>query len=59
MPYVIGVVDLDEGFSMMTNIVGVDPEDVSIAMDVAICWEAVEDMMLPLFAPVVIQGQPR
>ena len=59
VPYVIGVVDLDEGFSMMTNIVGIRPENVSIAMDVAVCWEAVEDMVFPVFSPVVVEGQSR
>ena len=57
VPYVIGVVDLDEGFSMMTNIIGTDPENLSINMDVVVCWEDVEDMILPVFSPLAVDGQ--
>lgn len=54
--YVLAFVDLDEGFRMMTNIVGVaDPlKDVSIGMRVKVSWEDQPDseISLPMFAPV-------
>jgi uncharacterized OB-fold protein len=52
-PYVVALVDLDEGARFMTNIVGCAPEDVRIGMEVRITWEALEDgRNLPLFTPV-------
>ena len=40
-PYAVGYVDLDEGFRMMTNIVGVkDPtKDIHCGMRVKLRWE--------------------
>ncbi len=39
-PYALAYVDLDEGFRMMTNIVGVDNpiEDVKCGMRVKLAW---------------------
>jgi uncharacterized protein len=52
-PYVVALVDLDEGARFMTNIVGCAPEDVRIGMAVRVSWEVLEDgRNLPLFAPV-------
>lgn len=51
-PYVVALVDLDEGARMMTNIVGCDPLSVTIGMPVAVTWEPLPDgRNLPLFAP--------
>lgn len=53
-PYVIAYVDLDEGFRILTNIVGVaDPvNDVKIGMRVKLRWEDQESgIALPLFEP--------
>ncbi|MCH9038580.1 MAG: Zn-ribbon domain-containing OB-fold protein [Chloroflexi bacterium] len=55
-PYVIAVVELDEGPRMMTNLVGVepDPEVLRCDMPVEIVYEDVtSDMTLPRFKPVV------
>lgn len=51
-PYVIAVVDLDEGFELMTNIVGIDPAEVQIGMRVAVQWHEVGTFVLPVFAPI-------
>lgn len=54
-PYVIAVVQLDEGPRMMTNIVGVEPtpENLPIDMAVEVVWEKLDDQItLPLFRPV-------
>lgn len=50
-PYVIAVVDLDEGFDLMTNIVGVDPGGVAIGQRVQVDWLEVGEMVLPVFTP--------
>jgi uncharacterized OB-fold protein len=51
-PYVVAVVDLqDEGWSLMTNIVGVAGEDVEIGMPVEVSWIEFEGDTLPAFTP--------
>ncbi len=53
-PYVIALVDLEEGPRMMTNLVGVDPvpEALSVDMPLEVVFEAVSDeIQLPLFRP--------
>jgi uncharacterized protein len=51
-PYVIALVELDEGPRLMTNVVGCDPESVSVGMPVRVAWEALTDgRNLPLFEP--------
>jgi uncharacterized OB-fold protein len=52
VPYVLAYVDLDEGFRIMTNVVGTNrPEDVKCGMRVKVAWEDYEEVALPLFAP--------
>lgn len=41
LPYVVALVDLDEGPRLMTNIVGCEPEDVAIGMKVKARFERV------------------
>jgi uncharacterized OB-fold protein len=55
VPYVIAVVQLDEGPRMMTNIIGVEPtpERLPIDLPVEVTWEKQDDTItLPLFRPV-------
>lgn len=54
VPYVLALVELEEqaGFRLPTNIVGCDPGEVHIGMKVAVRFEAVEDVYVPLFGPV-------
>jgi hypothetical protein len=52
LPYVLAVVELEEGVRMMTNVVGCAPETVRIGMPVELHWEDVTpDVTLPLFRP--------
>ena len=54
-PYVIAVVQLDEGPRMMTNIIGVEPapENLPIDLPVEVMWEKQDDTItLPIFRPV-------
>jgi|TARA_Y100001934_G_scaffold102343_1_gene125895 uncharacterized OB-fold protein len=52
LPFVLAIVELEEGPRMMTNIVGCDPESVTIGMAVTVCFADVTDeVTLPKFQP--------
>jgi uncharacterized protein len=52
LPYVVALVDLEEGPRLMTNIVGCDLEDLSIGMRVRARFERVSDeAAIALFEP--------
>jgi uncharacterized OB-fold protein len=54
-PYAVAYVDLDEGFRLMTNVVGVsDPvHDITCGMRVKLVWQdqGDGDISLPMFEP--------
>lgn len=51
-PYVIAIVELEEGPHVTTNIVECDPNDVRIGMPVEVCFAPEADgVALPLFRP--------
>lgn len=54
IPYVIAWIDLDEGFRILSNVVGVDDPaaDVKIGQRVQVEWQDYESVSLPLFKPV-------
>jgi hypothetical protein len=52
IPYVVALVDLEEGPRLMTNIVGSAPEDVHVGQAVRATFEAVsDDAGIALFTP--------
>ena len=52
IPYVVALVDLEEGPRVMTNIVDCEPDDVRIGMAVQARFEAVSDEAgIALFSP--------
>jgi uncharacterized OB-fold protein len=53
-PYVIALVELDEqqALRVVTNIVDCAPEDLHLGMPVKVRFEQVDDVHIPLFAPV-------
>ncbi len=51
IPYVVAWVDLDEGFRMLSNVVGVDAEEVSVGQRVRVRWLDQEGLALPAFTP--------
>jgi uncharacterized protein len=52
LPFVLALVDLEEGVRMMTNIVGCPPEEVAIGMDIEVVFDHVtEDIALPKWKP--------
>ena len=52
LPYVVAIVELEEGPHLLTNIVGCDPASVSCDMPVHVSWEDIsEEFSLPKFRP--------
>ena len=53
-PYVVALVDLEEGTRLVTNIVGIAPDAVTIGLPVVVRYEHFDgDVVLPLFEPAV------
>ena len=48
-PYVVALVELDEGPRLISNIVGCAPEEVSVDMPVRVKFDDVGDFTLPRF----------
>ncbi len=55
LPYIIAMVDLDEGIRMTTRIVNCKSEDVAIGMDVEVVFQEISpECSLPVFQPTDI-----
>jgi uncharacterized OB-fold protein len=53
VPFVIAIVELEEGVRLMTNIIGCDPESVRCDLPVEVVFEKLTDKItLPKFTPV-------
>jgi uncharacterized OB-fold protein len=51
-PYVVALVELDEGVRLLSNVVGCPPDGVAVGDRVSVTWEPLSDgRRLPLFAP--------
>jgi hypothetical protein len=55
-PYVVALVELDEGPRLISNIVGCAPEEVAMDMWVRVQFEPAGDFLLPRFAPLSAEG---
>lgn len=52
VPYTVVVVELEEGYYMLSNLRGVEPEDVKIGLPLEVVFEERSDeITLPLFQP--------
>jgi uncharacterized OB-fold protein len=52
VPYTVVIVELEEGYHMLSNLVGVEPEDVAIGTPLEVVFEKRSDeITLPLFRP--------
>lgn len=51
-PLAIGLIDLEEGTRLVSNIVGIDPDAIEIGMPVEVTFEDFDELSLPLFRPV-------
>jgi len=53
LPYTVAIVELEEGARMLSNIVGISPEDVRCDMPVKVDFEDIApDATLPKFRPI-------
>ncbi len=53
LPYVVAVIELEEGARLLSNITGIAPDDVTCDMAVEVVFEDVTDeVTLPKFRPV-------
>jgi len=53
VPYVLALIELEEGVTMMTNIVECAPESVEVGLPVSLIWERRGDFALPQFVPEI------
>lgn len=51
LPYVVAVIELAEGPRLVSNVVGVPPEDVHVGMRVRLEFQETEGIPLPVFRP--------
>ena len=52
-PYIVAMIELEEGPRMMSNVTECPPEDIAIGMPVEVWFEPVEEgLAIPLFRPV-------
>lgn len=52
VPYVLALIELEEGVRVMMNVIDCDPQSVHIGMKVALTFETRGDVQLPQFRPV-------
>lgn len=50
IPYLVGLIDLDEGFRMLAEIAA-DPETLQVNQRVIVTWEDHADLSVPIFEP--------
>ena len=51
-PYMIGVIELDEGVRMMTPLQGITMDDAVLGMRMRVCWQKLSDeITYPAFEP--------
>ena len=56
VPYCVALIDLEEGFRMLCNVIGCSPSDVQVGMPVQLDFEEREGRLLPVFRPEFRQG---
>jgi uncharacterized OB-fold protein len=55
-PYIVALIDLDEGIRLVSNLCGIAPEDASIGMRVEVFYEHFDnDLVLAQFQPAAQQ----
>lgn len=53
VPYVLAIIELEEGWRMNSNVINIDPQEVTIGMPVEVVWDDVtREFTLPKFQPV-------
>jgi uncharacterized OB-fold protein len=55
-PYIVVLVDLEEGIRLVSNLCDIAPDDVTIGMAVEVFYEQFDDgLVLPQFRPAVLR----
>lgn len=54
LPYLVGFIDLDEGFRMMAEI-DAEPGSVEVGQRVTVSWEDHDELAIPVFRPAEAQ----
>lgn len=58
VPYVVAVIELDEGPKILSDVVNVAPEEVTIDMPVVVVFDRIDEAnVLPLFEPRAKAGR--
>ncbi|WP_085991209.1 Zn-ribbon domain-containing OB-fold protein [Oceanobacillus senegalensis] len=53
VPYVVAIIELEEGPSLMSNVVGCKPEEVKVGQEVMVTFEDwSEEISIPKFTPL-------
>jgi uncharacterized OB-fold protein len=53
VPYVVAIIETEEGGRLISNVIGVKPEDMRVGMPVEVVFDDVtEEVTLPKFKPV-------
>lgn len=53
IPYVVAIIELDEGARMLSNVIGIPVQDVKCDMPVKVVFDDVtEELTLPKFSPI-------
>jgi uncharacterized OB-fold protein len=53
VPYVVALIELEEGVRMMSNVVGINPDDVRVEMAVEVVFDEITSALsLPKFRPI-------
>ncbi|WP_187369277.1 Zn-ribbon domain-containing OB-fold protein [Baekduia soli] len=50
-PHTLALIDVDEGFRMMSTVVGPAPEDVRVGLRVRLAWREDGEVPVPVFEP--------
>jgi len=56
-PYVVALVELEEGPRLISNVVGCAPEEVEVDMPVRVRFDDVGEFTLPRFEPAADEGR--
>jgi hypothetical protein len=52
VPYILAIIELEEGWRMNSNVINIDPQEVTIGMRVEVVWDDVTpEFTLPKFQP--------
>lgn len=51
IPYNVAQIELEEGAMIISNVTGLENQDLEIGMSVQLVWETRENLIIPMFEP--------